>query len=39
MGESQWRWPYSRWMGIMYGPIPVGVIVVGVGVVVWSLAQ
>ena len=27
----QWRWSYNRWIGVMYGPIPVGIIVVGVG--------
>ncbi|MHC4886945.1 MAG: hypothetical protein ACYTGH_17860 [Planctomycetota bacterium] len=30
MGNSNWEWHYSRWTGVMYGPIPVGVIVVGV---------
>jgi hypothetical protein len=24
---SQWKWRYSRWTGVMYGPVPVGVIV------------
>jgi hypothetical protein len=28
---SQWRWRYSRWTGIMYGPIPVGIIAVAIG--------
>ena len=22
-----WRWRYSFWTGIMYGPIPVGIII------------
>ncbi|MEJ7596774.1 MAG: hypothetical protein WKG01_02590 [Kofleriaceae bacterium] len=22
-----WRWRYSFWVGIMYGPIPVGLII------------
>jgi len=25
---TEWKWGYSRWVGITYGPIPVGVIVV-----------
>lgn len=25
--EEPWRWRYSPWVGIMYGPIPVGLIV------------
>ena len=28
---TSWKWGYSRWIGITYGPIPVGVIVVIVG--------
>jgi hypothetical protein len=32
---SQWKWRYSAWTGIMYGPIPVGIIVVGIGVVTY----
>lgn len=26
--QSEWRWHYSFWTGIMYGPIPVGIIIV-----------
>ena len=33
--DTQWRWRYSRWVGVMYGPIPVGVIVVGLGYIVY----
>jgi hypothetical protein len=25
--EQPWRWRYSPWVGIMYGPIPVGLII------------
>ena len=32
---TKWRWRYSRWVGVMYGPVPVGVIVVGIGYVVY----
>jgi hypothetical protein len=27
----EWKWRYSRFVGVMYGPIPVGIIVVVVG--------
>jgi hypothetical protein len=23
-GREHWEWRYSGWLGIMYGPIPVG---------------
>ena len=26
--ETEWEWRYSLWTGIMYGPIPVGIIIV-----------
>lgn len=26
--ETEWKWRYGFWTGIMYGPIPVGIIVV-----------
>jgi hypothetical protein len=26
--EEKWKWGYSRWIGIHYGPIPVGLIAV-----------
>lgn len=32
---SGWKWSYSRWVGVMYGPIPVGVILVAIGAVVY----
>lgn len=28
---TEWRWRYSPWVGIMFGPIPVGIIVVVIG--------
>jgi hypothetical protein len=24
--ETEWKWRYSIWTGVMYGPIPVGII-------------
>ena len=27
-GPMEWKWHYSRWTGVMYGPVPVGIIVV-----------
>ena len=30
-----WRWRYSPWVGVMYGPIPVGVIVVAIGYAIY----
>lgn len=32
---QDWRWSYSRWIGVMYGPIPVGAIVVGIGFIAY----
>lgn len=32
---SDWRWRYSAWTGIMYGPVPVGLIVGGVVLVIY----
>lgn len=28
--QQEWKWSYSKWVGVMYGPVPVGVIVVAV---------
>jgi hypothetical protein len=25
--EETWRWGYSAWVGITYGPIPVGLLI------------
>ena len=30
-----WKWRYSRFCGVMYGPIPVGVIVVALGYIIY----
>ena len=35
MGEHGWH--YSKWVGVMYGKIPVGVIVVVIGGLVYLL--
>ena len=39
VSDPQWSWRYSRWMGIMYGPIPVGGIVVLVAMAAYALTQ
>jgi hypothetical protein len=36
---TEWKWSYSRWVGVMYGPIPVGIIVVGAGAGVYFAMQ
>jgi hypothetical protein len=34
---TPWRWRYSPFVGVMYGPIPVGVIVVAIiGIIYWA---
>ena len=33
--EGGWRWRYSRFAGVMYGPIPVGFIVAGIALAVY----
>jgi len=40
--ETDWKWRYSLATGIMYGPIPVGIIVVailGAGYLVYQLTK
>jgi len=32
---SKWKWKYSRWTGVMYGPIPVGIIIAAIAFVVY----
>ncbi len=32
---DDWKWSYSRYVGVMYGPIPVGLIVVGIGFMIY----
>lgn len=34
---NDWHWHYSRWFGVMYGPIPVGIIAVVIGVIIWTV--
>ena len=31
--ETDWKWRYSLWTGIMYGPIPVGIIIAAILIV------
>lgn len=33
----EWKFTYSRWTGIWFGPIPVGMILVGVAAIAWVL--
>ena len=33
--KPEWKWSYSRWTGVMYGPIPVGIIVVGIVAIIY----
>src|ERR1700730_16207018 len=33
--ETTWQWRWSRYTGNMYGPIPVGLIVLGLGFIVF----
>jgi hypothetical protein len=35
--DSEWKWHYSGWTGIMYGPIPVGIILVVIGFIVYAV--
>ncbi len=35
--KEQWEWSYSMMTGIMYGPIPVGIIVVAILFAVYYL--
>ena len=30
-------WWYSRWIGVMYGNVPVGIIAVGVVAILWAI--
>ena len=34
--DKAWKWHYSRLFGVMYGPIPVGIIFVVIGVIIWA---
>jgi hypothetical protein len=33
---ANWSWSYSRWVGVKYGPVPVGIIVVAIIYVVYA---
>ena len=35
--ETTWKWSWNKWFGIVYGPIPVGIIVVGTGFLVYTV--
>ena len=37
--STEWKWRYSRAIGVMYGPIPVGLIVVAIGFVIYLAAN
>jgi len=37
--QDKWKWSYSRWFGVMYGPVPIGVIVVGIGAIFYYGSQ
>jgi hypothetical protein len=37
--NGNWKWSYSRLIGVMYGPIPVGVIVVAAGFAIYYLVR
>jgi hypothetical protein len=37
--QEQWRWRYSPLVGVMYGPIPVGIIVVAIGFIAYYATQ
>lgn len=37
--KEAWGWRYSPFVGVMYGPIPVGIIVVAIGGLIYLAAQ
>ena len=37
--KEGWSWHYSRFVGVMYGPIPVGIIVVAIGGLIYLATQ
>ena len=39
MEKQKWEWKWNPWIGIMYGPIPVGIIVVGGGWLIYVLVK
>jgi len=36
---TAWKFRYSRWVGVMFGPIPVGIIVVGIAAIAWAVTN
>ena len=32
---QEWKWSYNRWIGIMYGPIPVGIIIAVIALIAY----
>jgi type IV secretory pathway VirB2 component (pilin) len=34
-----WKWSYNRMIGIMYGPIPVGIIVIAIVAVAYFASK
>lgn len=39
MKSANQGWRYSMAFGVMYGNVPVGIIVVAIGVVIWFVAR
>jgi hypothetical protein len=39
VGNENWEWRYSALTGVMYGPVPVGIIAVAVIAGVYFLTQ
>ena len=37
--NEKWKWSWSPWIGIMYGPIPVGLIIVGAGWLIYAMTR
>ncbi len=36
---TEWKWGYSRWVGIHYGPIPVGIIIALIILAAWGSSR
>lgn len=37
--DTDWKWRYSLLTGIMYGPIPVGIIIVAILIVGYAMFE
>lgn len=37
--ETEWKFSWNAWIGVMYGPIPVGLILLGIAGVVYFATQ